>query len=255
MSATTAQRIINNACVTIGRSSPGTALPAGEATDALRRMNLMLGGFSLQPLTQNVVAREVFNTVAEKGGPDDPYTIGVGGDFNTIRPVGLNGAGIIIPATDPLQNVEVPRAVLTDDAWQAIQIKGLRSTQFTDVYFNATFDGDLGTINLWPVPDNATYQLVLYRQNQLPVFPSLVALVFLPPGAEDAIEYNLARRLLTPYGITDQGTVSDVIDMASSTLATFKRGNTKLADLGTDPALTHSQRGGYNILTGQPSGA
>ena len=255
MPATTAESIINQACVTIGRSAPGTALPAGEATAALRRLNLMVGGWSLQPLTQNVVAREVFDLVADKGGPDDPYTIGVGGDFDTVRPVGLNGAGIIIPATDPDQNVEIPRAVLTDDAWQAIQIKGLRSTQFTDMYFNATFSDDLGTINLWPVPDNDTYQLVIYRQNQIPLFPSLVAQVFLPPGAEDALEYNLARRLLTPYGITDQGIVSDVAELAASTLATFKRGNTKLADLGTDPALTHSQRGGYNIMTGQPSGA
>jgi hypothetical protein len=255
MPATTAQQLITNACVTIGRSAPGTALPAGESSAALRRLNLMIGGWSLQPLTQNVVTREVFTLTADKGGPDNPYTIGVGGNFNTTRPVGLNGAGIIIPATDPLQNVEVPRAVLTDDAWQAIQIKGLRSTQFTDVYFNATFADDLGTINLWPVPDSSVYSLVIYRQQQLPLFPSLVAEVFLPPGAEDAIEYNLARRLLTAYGITDQGTVSDVIDLATSSLATFKRGNTKLADLGTDPALTHSQRGGYNILTGQPSGA
>jgi hypothetical protein len=250
MPATTAQRIINNACITIGRSAPGTALPAGEATDALRRLNLLIGGWSLQPLTQNVVAREVFTLVADKGGPNNPYTIGVGGDFATVRPVNLTGAALLLPAANPLETVEIALAVLTDDAWQAIPIKGLASAQCTSVYFNPTFGTDLGTINLWPVPNTAVNSLVLYRRNQLPLFPSLVAEVFLPPGGEDAVEYNLARRLLTPYGITDQGTVSDVLEMAASTLATFKRGNTKLADLGTDPALTNSQRGTYDILIG-----
>lgn len=255
MPATTGLDIITNAFLTIGIVSPGATLSATQASQGLRRMNLMLGGWSLQPLTQNVVTREVFDLTSDKGGPDDPYTIGVGGDFDTTRPVSLNGAGILlVNSTDPTQNVEVPRAVLTDDAWQAIQIKTLRSSQFTDVYFNATYDDDLGTINLWPVPNTDVNQLVIYRQSQIALFPSLSAQVFLPPGAEDAIEYGLARRLLAPFGVTDEGIVGDITDMAAQTLATFKRGNTKLVDMTTDPALTASQRGGYNILTGTGGG-
>jgi hypothetical protein len=150
--------------------------------------------------------------------------------------------------------VEVPRSLFTDDAWQQVRIKALQSAQFIGVYYNPTFTVGLGTINLWPIPNVATNSIVLYQLTPLSTFVSLTADYALPPGCEEALEYNLARRLLSPYGIIDQGIVSDVLDLAKSSLATFKRGNMKLSDLATDPALTRNPRGTYNILTGSGTG-
>jgi len=327
MPATTAQGIIDGAFQTVGVVAQGDSPSTAQSTDALRRLNLMLGGLKLQPLTQGVVSREVFPLTANVG----VYTMGPGGDFDTTRPIALEDAAILLnsqgtPASATLarsgyvvtatvashggstgQNVtihgatqadyngtfpitvtgvntftyiidastattpatgtitaslesngnsivEVPRAVLTDDAWAGIRIKSLTSAQFTVVYLNATYAADLATINLWPIPNVATNSLVLYRNQPLTYFASLSAAYSLPDGCEDTLEYNLARRLLTPYGIVDQGIVSDVIDMARTTLATFKRANTKLVDMPTDPALTQDPAGGYNILTGTGGG-
>ena len=150
--------------------------------------------------------------------------------------------------------VEIPVAVLTDTAWQAIQIKSLTSTLFTVCYYNPTFAAGLGTINLWPIPTVSTNSLVLYRQQQLTQFVSLTANYDIADGYEEALAYGLARRLITPYGVNDAQTVEDVRDMAATSLGNIKRANTKLADLSTDPALVRDPRGGYNIITGTGGG-
>ncbi len=64
---------------------------------------------------------------------------------------------------------------------------------------------------------------------------------------DDAIIYNLAIRRAPDYGKVP----SDIVErMAVSSLANFKRGNVKLVDLPTDPALTRDPAGFYNIITG-----
>lgn len=255
MPSTTALAIITGAFETLGVYAPGESLSPADQNGALRRLNLLMEGLSLQPLTQPVLARDVFDLVADKGGPDNPYTIGTGGDFDVPRPITLEGAGILLVQPDPTNNVEVPRALLTDDAWAAIQIKTLSATQFTDVYYNPTYANDLGTINLWPIPNIATNKLVVYRRQLLTAFATAVTSYDLPPGCAEMLWYQLAQRLAPVYGVTDAGIVGDVRDMARTTLATFKRANTELADLSTDPALTRDPSGGYNILTGTGGGS
>lgn len=194
-------------------------------------------------------------------------------DYNGTFPVTVTGAStftylvdgtVTTPATgtitaavesDATDVVEVPRALLTDDGWSSVRIKSLTSAQFTDVYYNPTYSADRGTIHLWPIPNTAINSLVLYRLQPLTSFSSLTISYDLPDGCQEALEYNLARRLIGgPYGIVDDFTVSNIIELARESLATFKRANTKLSDLPTD-ALTHSKRGGYNIVTGTGGGS
>lgn len=146
---------------------------------------------------------------------------------------------------------EIPCPILTDDMWQAIQIKTLTSPLFTDVYYNATFAGGLGTIQLWPIPTTGDNALVLYRPMQLSSFPNLAQQVWLPDGAEEAIEYNLAFRLCAPNGVS---VPPDVEQLRRTTLGTYKRANIKLNDMPLDPAWTQERRGGYNIITGGYTG-
>lgn len=153
--------------------------------------------------------------------------------------------------SDASDVTEIPAPVLTDDMWQAIQIKTLTSPLFTNVYYNPTFAGGLGTINLWPIPTTAEHALVLYRPMQLASFPNLTQTVWLPEGAEDAIEYNLAVRLCAPNGIAPP---ADVVEFARTSLGTYKRSNIKMLDVILDPMWTQERRGGYNILTGGNTG-
>lgn len=254
MPTTTAEDLIAHAFETASILAPGEPMSATLSADGLRRLNLMMGALQLQPLTQPVLTRVELDLVSGQGGPSNPYTIGDGGDFDVTRPIKLDNAAILIVAEDDANNVEVPRAILTEDAWEAIHIKELQSSVFTDVYYNPTFSSDLGTINLWPVPNTATNKLILYYRQPLSSFADLTTSYALPPGCEEALENNLAKRFLMPYGVKDPETVAAITDMARTSLATFKRANVPLSDLATDPALTREPGGYYNILTGSGGG-
>jgi hypothetical protein len=249
--ATTARALIVLAFDACGLYAPGETIPAADASGALDRLNAMMRALKLAPLIAPTNVREVFDLVTDQGGPDNPYTIGPSGNFNTTRPASvaeITGWGLLLGGTDPA--LEIPRAMLTIDMFQAVQVKDLGGSLFTNAYYNPTYASDLGSIVLWPVPDNDDNQIVLYRNLPVATFTSLDASVDVPDGYEEALSYNLARRLLTPYGVTDPGTQGDVKELAQQSMAAVKRANTRITDLPTDPALTANHRGGYNINTG-----
>lgn len=241
----TAVSLITRSLKTVGVLSAGDTPGGYMITDSFLDLNEMMGSLAIQPQTIGVIAREVYALVAGQGGPSNPYTIGPGGNFDTSRPADLYGAGILLGGTVPA--IEVPRAVYTDDGYEAVAIKDLQSSIFTGVYYNQTFASGLGQINLWPVPNTTLNSLVLYRSQQLGTFTSLSATYYVPNGYAEMLRYQLAIRL----AIVFQKPISpDVQQMAVMTLANVKRSNNKINDLAIDPALTRSQRTGYNILTG-----
>ncbi len=234
----------------LGILDPEDTPSAAQQRIGLRALNLMMGLWTLTPTTSPVTSREVFSLTANKGGPSNPYTIGPSGDFNTSRPQKLIGAGLLLGNSSPV--IEIPRAVITNDAWQLIQVKDLSNALFTDVYYNATFASDLGAINLWPVPNTADNDLVLYRVAQLGIFPSLAATVDLPDGTEEAIQMNVTVRLAPYYSTTAP---ADVKALAQIGLSALMRNNLPMTDLAQDPAITNTHAGYYNINTGQGGGA
>jgi hypothetical protein len=111
----------------IGVLDPDDTMTATQGRQGLRALNMMTGLWSLMPTTSPVTSREVFDLVANQGGPDNPYTIGPSGDFDTTRPQSILAASYLqYPGT--AQEIEVPRAVITTDAWQQISVKQLRHT-------------------------------------------------------------------------------------------------------------------------------
>jgi len=154
--------------------------------------------------------------------------------------------------TSDNSTIEIPRTIFTDDAWQAIQVKSLSNSLATGVYFNASYARDLAVIQLWPVPDIATNALVLYRRNMLATFADLATTSYaVPLGFEELLEYNLAKRLLTPYAVKDENVRADVMRGAAESMAICKRTNAvnQLSDMPIDPAWTHDRHGYYNINT------
>lgn len=157
--------------------------------------------------------------------------------------------GTLTAAAIEGQPVEIPRTIITDDAYQAIQIKNLTNAQFTNVYYNPTYP--FGTVFLWPCPNTAQNQLVLYLKNVFGGFTTLTTVYDYPslPGYFEALQYQLCLRLASPYGRQ----IPDLIQqLARETLGLIKRGNNKLTDLPSDAALlTNDRRGWFNINTGQ----
>lgn len=239
-----AQTIIDGAFDLIQAKGISEATPAADAADALRRLNQFISGMAILPLTFTFNNREVFAVTANVS----TYTIGPGGDFNTVRPDSLTGAGLLLNSSSPA--VEIPSGLLTDNAYEAIAIKTLTSLLWTNVYYNTNYAGGLGSIFLWPTPTTAVNSLVIYRGDVLQGFADLTTLYSFPPGAADMLEYGLAERLLTPYLVKDPQVRADVKEGASRYLKQFKMGNVRVPDAAIDPAMTHDRRGGYNILTG-----
>lgn len=241
--STTANTIITGALQLLGVIDPEDTPSPSMAIGGLRRLNMMIGQLSLQSFTKPVTAREVFPLTAGRGGPDDPYTIGPGGDFDTSRPTEITGVGLNLNSSTP--PVEIPRTILTDDAYEAIGIKDLANSLFVALYYSATFASGWGSINLWPVPSTALNDIVLYRQVSLLRFTSLTASYELPEGLDEVLEYNLCPRLAPLYTVP---VPPEVATIAKNSLRIYKRSNVAMSDLIAD-GITRL-RDGYNIDTG-----
>lgn len=225
--------------------SPGENLPPELGQSGLLALNGMFGQWRQQALLKPVEVRDVFPLVSGKGSTSNPYTVGLGGDLNIPRienAAQLTAAGLLLNASSP--PVEIPRAIYTDQMYQALRIKDLSSSLFTGVYYNAT--SPLGTLSLWPVPDNAINSLVLYHMQGLGPFAAISTSFDLPDGYDEAVIYNLAKRLATPHGRT---LPPEAQQIARDSLTVLKRANMPLMDLANPFAL--DRRAGYNIQTGQ----
>lgn len=251
MPSVTATQVITDASRMLNLYQPGEAIPAADSTDALRFLNLMVGQWAQTGLTIPAEVRFVAPLVANKGSSTNPYTIGSGGNLNTTKPPNqdsLVAAGLLLNASTP--PVEIPRALMTDMAYERTRIKDLTSVLFTDVYYLPTFSNSLGSIYLWPVPTDLTNSLVLYIRAGLSTFADLTTSYFIPDGYDQALYGQLALILAIPFGRTIS---DDLKTLARESFATIKRSNVHLSDLANDLAQLGGGRrqGSYNIETNE----
>lgn len=248
MPSVTGLQLVTDAFANLNVFLPGESIPANDGARALRLLNLMLSQWRQRLVLIPVQARERFDLVADQGGLDDPYTIGPGGDFDTERPpnqTSVAAANLILTASDP--EVRVPLGIYTTAAYFANQLPGMSNSQPTSLYYNPTYADDFGSILLWPVPNTATNDLELLLLKPLVSFADLSTAYDVPDGADDALVYNLERRLSGPYGrpMPDEDRA-----IARESLGVFKRSNIQLSDLGNDATWAQSRRTLYNINTG-----
>lgn len=231
----TVRDLIKSSMRKIGAIASGETPTADELVDGMSALNMMLDSWSTEGLIIPARVREEFSVTSGQAS----RTIGVGGNFNTSRPVRFHAAAIM----DSSGN-ETPVEILTPDQWAEIPNKDTTSNRPSKIYFEDA--NPLGTINIWPVP-SATVTLVLYSEKQLTTFtnPS-TSLTFLP-GYEEAIVYGLAIRMAPEFG---QPVSADVAAMASESKASIKRKNVLPEFIGCDSAIAGHGRT-YNIFTGE----
>lgn len=234
----TARDLIRRAFDNLGISNASD--DAGSVQDAFQRLNQMVALWATQPLTMLANKREVFDLVADT----QTYTIGPGGDFDTVRPIYLTGAGLLLNGL--ASSVELPVSVLTEDAFRLLQIKTQQSTQPQAIYYSRT--QPLGTIKVWPVQTTALNDLVLYSDEAIAGFSGLSTQYTFAPGYAEFIEYSLTRRLAPPYG---RPWTVDLQALYRDAAKWIKTANTTIVDAWIDPALTTQVSGVYNILSDQ----
>lgn len=222
---TTALTLIVDSFEELSVFQPGESVPDADAQTGLRYLNRLIGSWNQQSLTVPAESREVFSLVANQG----TYTVGSGGDLDTTRPPNQQsvlGASLILTASNP--TIEIPLTLLTDDAYQGLTPKGLTSGQPIACYYSPTFSSLFGTLILWPIPDTAANTLALYLSKPLTAFADLTTTYAFPPGYEEALVLNLARRLAKPYGREFD---PDLKERADQALTVIKRANVRFSPM------------------------
>jgi len=239
-SSVTALDLVTEAFELIGVYDPSSE----DTARGLRRLNRAIEQWSLMSLTIPYTARDLLVLTPGRGGPSDPYMIGIGGDLSVPRPARVDRVSLLLAGTSPAVEIPCP-PMLTLDAYQSLALKTTTSTQFTSAYYQPTYASGWGSLYLYPVPTMAD-TLVLYRPAQVAGFATLSAAYDLPPGAADALVYEVARRLARPYG---REWSPDLAADAATSLSIYQRANTVMVDLRVDPALTSGHGGRWNILS------
>lgn len=239
-----ARTIIQDALTEIGAYSTGEGISAADSAVALRRFQMMVDAWNADELALAVNRQETFTLT----GGTSTVTIGetLPVDVEAPRPTYFTAVNWIVPGSSPA--VEAPIGPMDDDQYAQLSIKNLQSAPAPQLYyFNATTPN--GELFFWPTPSSSV-SIVLYYPQPMTSPVSLTTDMIGPAGYQEAFMYQLAMRLVTPFG---RQMPPALPEMASAAYARMKRPNTQPGLLGVDAALTPSA-GGYNIITNSYSG-
>jgi len=234
----TARDLITRSLRLIGVLGEAEAPTAQQAIDALGYLQDLIDAWSLERLTITTVARTTFPTVASTA----TYTIGTGGTINVPRPVWIEHADLTLGTGTTA--ITVPLTVFSDQQWQARPNKALTGSQALGIFCDFTHTAaSLATITVWPVP-TAIQTIGLWLPTALVGPTALDTVLTYPKGYAKALRYNLGLELGPEFAVAPNPVI---VELAQRSLAACKRGNTRLVELGLDPALVAPPV--YNIQT------
>jgi hypothetical protein len=226
-SPSTALQIIEDALGLSNSVGTDQQLTNDETSDCLRKLNDVIELWSTQKLAVFGQANQTFNTVAGTA----TYTIGVGGTWNTTRPVRIQE-----PGYTTIQGVTFPVVSINQADYNLIANK-TQPGPYPNVYLYVNED-PLGLVTLWPVPD-AIVPVTLSIDRVLTQAATAATVLSFPPGYVDTFVNVLAVRLAPLFG---KQASQDVKDAAKDSFASIKRANQVPVILGYDPAITGSGR-------------
>jgi hypothetical protein len=183
---TTARDIIKKAMQKNGVLTKNESPDGDEASDALSALNDLISSWSNDSLLIYARLSESFPLVSGKAS----YTIGIGGDFNTGRPLQ------ILTAFTRIGNIDYDISIIDESTFDGITQKSISSSIPDVMLYEAGFP--LGTINIYPTPTTGT--LHIRSEKQLSQLPTLDTDLEFPPGWERALVYNLAIEIASEYG-------------------------------------------------------
>ena len=218
----TARDLISSSLRLIGVLASGEVPSNSESSDALVSLNEMLDSWSTERLFINAITREPFPLTVSKR----TYTMGPGGDFDTVRPIRITGAVLRYIRNE---NTDIPVRILNSRQWSKIVDKDTDSSIPTYMYPEGTFP--LETLNFWPIPESVN-DIIIYSIKSLAQFDDLDAELSFPPGYSRALRYNLALELADEYG---RPIPPRVMETARDSIAKIKRVNMKPHYIDANP--------------------
>lgn len=174
---TTARALIEDVAKLINVIGAGEALPAADAKDGLNTLNDLIESLGLEG---DFLFAETEESYPLTGTAE--FTMGIGGDFNTVRPnkitsafVRKNGIDTEVELIDPVTYGQ------------------LSNKSSVGTPYKLSYDGGfpLTKIKIFPVPDSG-HTLFLITEKPIAEIPALTTELSFPPGYKRMLKYNLA---------------------------------------------------------------
>jgi len=182
----TAQQLINAALRKVGVIAGAQSATTTQENNALEALQMLLRSWSAERImVYYIVEGESFALTAGTSR----YTIGSGGDFDTVRPVKILGAYIA-------SGVDYVLAIIDRAKYRSIGVKTLGDVP-SWLWYNPVYP--LGEIYLYPTGSGTIY---LASQKPLTEPSTIVSSVQFPPEYDRAITFNLAVDLASDYDKT-----------------------------------------------------
>ena len=231
---TTPRDIINLALKTANVVGVGQSSLPEDINDCFNMLNMMIAQWQRRRyMVYNLKTVSITATGATS------YTIGLGQQFNTERPAKIEAAFIRMQGGSNLP-VDYPLQVLrAKEDYDRISIKTQNAfPQY--VFYDSTFP--VGNVFVWPVPNNQ-YQIFLTVMTQLQAFQNLSEVIVMPAEYLDAMQWNLADRILTIYGLPENPKITRYAEVS---MRAIMENNSQIPLLHMPVAL-RGKSGAYNI--------
>ncbi len=221
----------------LGRLGSGDTAAAQELIDYLAEVNRMIGTWNSQ---LGPVFFETLDTLTWTAGQAS-QTIGAGGDFAVGRPL-----EIISAHYRDSSNVDYALSLITHREYQEITTKEIQTTFPSYLAYNQTIASGLGTLFIWPVPQDAA-TIRLNSKKEVSAMTS--STVTLPPGWEDAVVNNGAMRLSDMVGGNPTQVLAEAADESYRAIvqAAIHPNLAKLDPLLPGQSRGHNPRAYWNI--------
>lgn len=193
---TTANALIIKSMQKAGILTMNQQPTANEANDVLDAMNDLMASWSNDSMMCIARSWETFPLTANTG----EYTMGPGGDFDTVHPISLIDAQVNLGGTD--YDVEI-----VNDEIYASQIR-LKTAPGQPQWLNSDNAWPLTKLRFWPVP-SAPYTFNVQSEKVLEQF-ALGDEVDLPPGWNRMIIYNTAVEIGPEFGVEVPASVQNI---------------------------------------------
>lgn len=232
--------MILNSLIALGEKSIDGTLTSTESTYFLGKLNSMMDSWSIQRLMCYSIVQESFALTSGTGS----YTIGSGGDFNTVRPNKITYAFVRYPSNSSNMDTEVK--VLPYDSYDHIVNKSVGNSIPQYLFYDAAYTGaGLATIRLYPYPQGSL-TLFIDSWKSLQTFVDVSTALLLPPGYQRAIESNFAIEAAPGF----MQVSAELAKIAKDSKAAIQSLNLPDTMMRLDDGILSGSRRGSSILTG-----
>lgn len=192
MPSVTAYSICADALRRINAIDSVSPIAPADLNLAFDQLNDLIDSVSNDP---SLLYRE-FNDVFPLVAGQSSYTIGVGGDFNTTRPIILDQVYWRQNTTQSGQTVDFPIKIMNFWEYSQIPVKTIPSLIPLSVYLQPA--DPLSTLIFYPIPTSDSVSVVIWSKKVLTKFANVNSSVSLPPGYNLFLKTTLAV-VLAPY--------------------------------------------------------